>query len=494
MSALPVYFTITLFAMFISAAACSLTVSIIRESGHDHLVRTAMLAALVVSYFTAPLVFGLEYEDAYVHQAAARYLAARPSPAADGFFETLCAVGSLRQCAIEVTYGTQLVGFAAILYPLASAFPEFPALASTASFVLTALMLQLFWSALRLDTGFAARLLGLGMLASAPAFYLICGTGFAEPAYALFLATFALYAVRTLSRRLTALSPAEWVVMACAAFLAVLVKKEALLILAATAAAGGPAWLLARRRQAPDARALAALFFVSVLAAAFAVIAAKVFDAAQRHSSDIGAPSFALSYAAELLPVIATAGLDVTRYGVVYIAAGLLLPIALSRRNLPALCLCAITGGYLLLYAAHARHGSFVHGANVAPAEMIRYLYPLAPLAAASCAFVLSGIITRSASLSRRLGLAAATSAVLAAAAGLHQGKIQREAMAADEARRAADHTTLTPLAHSLRPVIVTPYSATIYAPSPLDTVVIDSAFTDSKEARALVGGSVQNP
>ena|SRR5690242_14135186 len=76
----------------------------------------------------------------------------------------------------------------------------------------------------------------------------------------------------------------------------------------------------------------------------------------------------------------ATSALILENFGLVFWAMLLVLPAIVYFRDAIAGMLLIVVMGYSALYLLHARHAAFAHGAQVDPAQMVRYVYVMMPV------------------------------------------------------------------------------------------------------------------
>jgi hypothetical protein len=451
----------------------------------EALVRLALLAVCIVAYFVGPRVYGLEYEDAFVHEAASLWRSSHWLAADDGFFVTVCLAGSAAECVTQGSFGTQLIGLstlAALLHSLVGSSTGFAAIVSA---IAGALSLQIVWSMLvRHVASNLARAIAVVLMTSATSFYIISGSGFAEPLFTLFLLIH-LHCHLTISESAPnrRMGVALWALLFAAGALMILAKKEgALLLIVLGVYDGVVAWQKRRDQPLFKSRDFA-LFSISIGLLCFAFFVVRILDAAERHSVDIGQSAFNPMYLVSLARPFCEAALAPDYFGLVFWLFVLVSPIALYRGDRVTRLLFGILAGFSLLYTLHARHRAFVDGAAVEPEEMIRYLYVLTPLAAI---FVSRGLVhvlhqnRRAPSHRSRLtpGSATALLAIFSFVFVMPNLYQQRTDMAADEHRNRT--SVLDSHASHINGIVyVSPYPAALAAVLGKSELIVDSSVVE---------------
>lgn len=439
----------------------------------------AIAAVFAAAFVSAPLVQGLEYEDAYVSAAAAAWRSAHWLHPDDGFFNTVCLAGPASNCVLQGSFGTQTIGFSALIAGVSFLVGESPHLDNLLSVIATTLCVLTLWSMLVKQVSNASiRLFGLGLLLTAPSFYTMSATGFSEPLFCFLL-------ILHLSFCLGDDKDSPWgkpSIVRSLAFLVsgalmISVKKEGVLVDVAVLTFALSDYARARlssARHTHGARTLVALCFCLL---AYATFVLGIFDAAIRHGSDIGESAFGLANIPRLLPVVMQAAFSPTYFGV--LAPVFLIAAAMNLRfqSRSANLIFVLIVGYVALYSSHARHISYVQGAAVDPREMIRYLFVIAPLVSLFIAIVASQAYVstqRRQRSSRKLTATIVSVVVVGALAALAVSNGQRSELAFDEARnrtRLIEGLSDTQIREG---VFVTPYSAALTAIVGKDILIVD--------------------
>ncbi|QQS10738.1 MAG: hypothetical protein IPK81_13920 [Rhodospirillales bacterium] len=487
-------FTIAIQALFWVAFAVVCALPAIRAALARRLVFRALLVAVcVAASLIGPTTLGLEYEDAYVHQAAAYLQTAHFASGKFPFYLDVCVAGTVADCTVQATFGTHLPGYASLLSILQHMVGERRWLANATSIAATALAVQVCWSLLEEHaTDPAARALAMCLLLAAPGFHLVGGSTFAEPLFA-FLVVCHVKAQLDVAKegqgrhgRLGAS-----VLFVASGALMILTKKEGVLV-PGVACVAAAAMFVARQRSGDRSTGAVVTGAMAAGLVMFAVFGVGILDAAGRHGADIGRAAFALENVPRLLPALASAALSTGDFGILGIAAVAALPVVVLGRDRVGLRLVAILAGFALLYTSHARHRHFAAGGDVDPAEMVRYVHAMAPLAA-----VVVGIAaSRAAGFLRAAGFDRAVRASVALAAMGLVGWLPvaaveldtlRSGIARAEAERRLAAVTVVPVDRREGAIFVTPFPAALVSAYGARTRVVDSASLGYADVRELV-------
>jgi hypothetical protein len=152
----------------------------------------------------------------------------------------------------------------------------------------------------------------------------------------------------------------------------------------------------------------------------------------------------------------------------------LVLPAIVYFRDAIAGMLLIVVMGYSALYLLHARHAAFAHGAQVDPAQMVRYVYVMMPVTVLATARGI-GHFTVLLRLSYQDRFSSAGMALLSflgfalAAPSVYQ---QRASMAEDEIQNRLQVLVLDSPRRNL--IYVSPYSAALVSALGREAVVVD--------------------
>lgn len=467
--------------LFTALAGCGVALLCkfrIDASGRALLPRLMLALLCAGAFFIGPMIDGLEYEDAYVHKAAATWRALHWSDAINGFYTPVCMAGSAINCVDIASFGTQMIGFSTLIALVGLVVGNLPWLGNALSAVASVMTVQLTWSLLkRYAPDTVSRFIGIALLLTGTSFFLVSGSAFAEALFATFLLVHLLCYLRISDASLRPADPVLLLTSFVTGALMVLVKKEGVVLIGTLLAFTIIEGVLRRSRSEGMPRGFNAILLIAFALLAYSALTLNIFDAASRHGVDIGESPFRLGNAARLFPVVARAAFSPDYFGLIGPIFVLSVPVAIYGRDWLSIKLICIVGAYTFIYSVHARHNAFAHGADVHPVEMVRYLYFLAPICAVVIARTLIPHFSTWLRESRRITRWIALS-LLAAIGGVFTASNLREArmdMASDEvAARTHLIRDVTPQ-EMQRSVYVTPYSMALIAAHGEKITVVDS-------------------
>lgn len=326
-------------------------------------------------------VDGLEYEDAYIHKSSARYQLFHAKEPTDRFYVMTCILGSMSDCQISASFGTHLVGPSALISGMSRLVGWSARLGNVLSGLCWIVMVHCTWSLLKARVAHPmARALGIGLLLSSPAMYVIGGSALAEPLFGVLMM---LCVWQVLNRPDEAdglwMLRVGWGLWFVSLVLLALSKKEGLLFIGLVSA-----WDLLRWwRQPRDDQRRARSFTWASISVAGLVVSVGIFrplEALARHSGDIGISALDVRFISRLTLPLLSAAISPMYFGMTWIAFGVSLVLLWRYADYSIALLSSVVIGYLVLYAMHARHYQFVLGGDVQVAEMVRYLYAITPL------------------------------------------------------------------------------------------------------------------
>jgi hypothetical protein len=428
------------------------------------------------AFWVGPQVDGLEYEDAYIHKAAAIWRSFNWDSARNGFYSTVCFAGSVADCLIDGSFGTQLIGFSILIAMGRVLVGDSQIIANVLSAVASLLTIQVVWSMLvrNVSTAFG-RLFGVALIATSASFHLIASSGFAEPLFTLFLVV-TFYCCQRI-REDDAPAPAFWLLLATSGALMILAKKEGALLLIILVMLE----VIGTFRAGRSNRSFGLIaILIGLLVGAVTVVG--ILEAADRHSADIGEAAFRLPNVTRLFPVLAEAAANPKYFGLLGVAFAVVLPFAIYVRDPLSTRIACIVVAYVTIYSAHARHWHFVDGAAVYPSEFLRYLYVVTPLAAVLVAVTVNRLYIEVArrsffshSAALRLTGALVAFGLLGAGYSLHE---QRSDMSRDETQNRTGILRNHP-GGGTKAIFVSSYSTALVALGGQDTTIVDSAMLE---------------
>ena len=321
--------------------------------------------------------YGLEYEDAYVYAAAAKFADVAPVEAlASSLTVTVCAVGSLEACDESEGYPGHLNGYSALLRAVTALLGYAPAMYPAIGAVLGALTaLSVWWAIFVLTGSVSAGIGGALLFATTPTLALYGGSAVSETASSFALGAWCGACAEALCGRSETPSRRWAIVAFAAAILAALIRREDALCLPLTALCVSYAhW--PRLTQ----RARVALVVTSI-----AVILPVAFLGARSVASElgeIGEVSFSMFRLLSTTPTILTALASPLYFGALLWVSLAGVAVVVNRIRLrtvsPAdIFVCSLVfalGAWGLSYGAHFRSVYQLAGVAVTPFEFLRYL------------------------------------------------------------------------------------------------------------------------
>ena len=321
--------------------------------------------------------YGLEYEDAYVYAAAAKFADVAPNTAlASSLTVTVCAVGSLEACAESEGYPGHLNGYPALLRAVTAVLGHDPVIYPAISAGLGALTaLCLWWATLALTGSMSAGVGAALLFATTPALALYGGAAVSETASGLALAAWC-GACAEVTRTRSDKPSIRWAIVAFAvAILAALTRREDAVCLPLTALCVSYAhWpsLTQRVKVALVATSIAVALPVALLGVRS--VASEL--------GEYGEFSFSVSRLLSTTPTLLAALARPSYFGALLWVSLAGVAVVVTRMWLriwsPAdVFVCSLAVALVawgLSYGAHVRSAYQLAGGAVAPFEFVRYL------------------------------------------------------------------------------------------------------------------------
>lgn len=357
-------------------------------------ISSFLLIPWLIAIFVGPFFDGLEYEDAYIHKAAALFQIFHIQTGTDGFWVKTCIAGSISNCIAETSFQTHLIGFSAIM-TLSSYIVGWHAhLSNVLSAIFGFLTLMIFWALLKREVSrFESRILGMFLVLTCPTFYIISGSSFAEPAFCFFLTVSTLAFLNLWDNLKGNVSVAiELILYSLSLSLLVLTKEEGILFVGILGIVSFLGWL---RDKNLDENSRAKLFMTCI---SFGVSILSLFWIGSLNSvlvdwSDFKAFPFYPRNLIDVGGVFLSASLSMKYFGGVWILFFISLFWGIKSIKIRTMVPMFTVLIFILMYSMHTRGYWYEAGANVGEEELLRYLYPLIPLACLSIAHVSSQVL-----------------------------------------------------------------------------------------------------
>jgi len=355
------------------------------------------LAGLLKYPFDGKIFSGLEYEDAFIYNAAARFsLGNSASLPVQPFLTASCSIGSLAACKEYSTYSGHVIGYSAVIAGAIELFGYHPELANFVSFFASILCAGvLFITALLISNSILYSTIAVLIFDLLPFQNLFATASVVEPFSSLFVSLSLLSYLVCVHSRLR--EPHLWqrvfswgtlflVWWAC-----ILIKRENALSLAFLPSITVMLMLIERRPVQYWSWLIGPVFAIWIVLACFYIASIDVAETIRAEVPDVGGFPFSPLFLSKLLPVFISTLFDWK----LFFFLSVFLPIAVyvaAKRTPPTrldLYPIILFGAYLLIYSLHYRSYYFIRTGDVAEFDTYRYLAHLIPLYAL---FVASGI------------------------------------------------------------------------------------------------------
>lgn len=327
---------------------------------------------------------GLEYEDAYVYKASARFLNYKKDFDVDPFLTTSCATGSFNNCKSSITYSGHVIGYpyiVSLVYLIAGYHPNIANYLSLGFSVFTVVLL--FLVAQLISNNKTLSTISCIVFISVPVFNLFSSTSLSEPTSNLYI-TLALLLYLALVHY-----PSEaryynkfnkhlsWTAILFTFLFMVLIKRENL-SLAISLPLATLLYLFLNRNNM-DNRTKASIranlltylpIIIAVLAFAFYVI--NFNKTLSVEENDISSKSFSIKYFLDLMPLFMKSFFYFKLYFLfsIFLIIGFFYMIRTSLVIFPII----IFSSYFLLYTSHYRSYFYVKGGIINEFETLRYM------------------------------------------------------------------------------------------------------------------------
>lgn len=372
-----VYFTILLFIISI-VFILYLLVYYFRHASFRCLILVSLLVALSISikiYFNQSSFNGLEYEDAYIYAATARYYENNLDKAIEyrNFQTEMCTIGSLVDCEAESTYSGHLIGYPSIILLFSFCFPYAKDLSSIVSIVFSSFAaFFVFIYAFHLTKNTQASLTASVLLLFTPMALVFSRTSLSEiisSFYVLVLSLFFLKLQRKASF-LTALGTLSISLMS------ILIKRENIISILLCLAF--VVWSLFKQKKRTHALKMALTLSIPII---FYLLFLNIAETIHAEELDIsGIAPFTLSYFYNLFPVLMKSLFTFSWFQFLpyFVILGAL--AILKFKKLENCYLLSVVIAYVLIYSSHYRSWSFILTGEVDKFEFLRYIYNILPL------------------------------------------------------------------------------------------------------------------
>lgn len=352
-------------------------------------VLAAIALAGVLKYpFDGKIFSGLEYEDAFIYNAAARFsLGDSVSLPVQPLLTASCSIGSLAACKEYSTYSGHVIGYSAFIAGAIKLFGYQPELANFVSFVASILCAGvLFITALLISNSIRYSTIAVLIFVLLPFQNLFATASVVEPFSSLFVSLSLLSYLVCVHSRLR--EPHLWqrIVSWGTLFLVwwacILIKRENALSLALLPSITVMLMLIERRPIQYWGWLIRPVFVIWIALACFYIWSIDVAETIRAEVPDVGGFPFSPLFLSKLLPVFISTLIDLQLFPFLSVFLPIAVYAAAKRTTSTRLDLYPIVlfGSYLLIYSLHYRSYYFIRTGDVAEFDTYRYLAHLIPL------------------------------------------------------------------------------------------------------------------
>ena len=346
------------------------------------------LAGLMKYPFGGSVFSGLEYEDAFIYNAAARFaLNNGAATTVQPFLTASCSNGSLVTCNEYSTYSGHVIGYSAVIAGAARVFGYDPRLANYVSFVASVIGAGvLFIIALLVSSSVAYSAIAVFIFDLLPFHNLFATASVVEPFSSLFV-TLSLLSYLVCVHFRSQHKPGwrsilSWAGLFLVWWACILIKRENVIAIALLPGISVAFMLVEKRSLRAIAWSLVPIFCIWVALASFYLAGIDVAATLRAEVPDVGGFPFSLFFLPKLLPMFLATLFDWRQFFVLSGLLPLALVHAIHRPDKPHLIWypIALFFTYLLVYSLHYRSYYFIKTGEAVEFDTYRYLANLIPL------------------------------------------------------------------------------------------------------------------
>lgn len=352
------------------------------------IIASVAIAGLLKYPLDGQIFSGLEYEDAYIYNAAARFfLSGSALLPTQTLLTTSCSVGSLAACNEYSTYSGHVIGYSAAIAGAGKLFGYQPELANFVSFFASILCAgALFITASLISNSILYAVTAVLIFDFLPFQNLFATASVVEPFSSLFvtlsLLSYLLSVHSRASKPLLWKSILAWGTLFLVWLACILIKRENALSLALLP----PITVMLisfEHRSVENWRWLTKpILIIWIVLAVFFVVVIDVAETIRAEIPDVEGFPFSPLFLSKLLPVFLSTLIDLQ----LFLGLSVFVPIAVyaAAKRTPTTRLIQypviLFGMYLLIYSLHYRSYYFIRTGDVAEFDTYRYLAHLIPL------------------------------------------------------------------------------------------------------------------
>lgn len=319
---------------------------------------------------------GLEYEDAYVYNATARYYLSNINNELNSFITDCCILGSLKDCWVSGTFSGHVIGYPFLIYLLSKLYGYNPIIANIISYLFSCFTgATIFILSFYIINDIYYAISSSVVFSCIPIFNVYSATSFSEPtSNAFIIITMLLYMIYISDHQDKDSNNLIWHLIPLYLILTylILIKRENVIVsiclLLATLIQ------LVKNHDYKNIYNIKKIiyFFPSlILTGIIALVIINYFQMVQCEEIEITAKAFSISFVkANIIKLIS--GLliyDWYLYFTLFMVIGLTISVKYDRSYL----LLTIVIGYIILYTFHYRSYYFIKGGSVTEIEFVRY-------------------------------------------------------------------------------------------------------------------------
>ena len=349
---------------------------------------TIAIAGLFKYPFDGLIFSGLEYEDAFIYNAAARFFLSNAALLPPESFLTIsCSVGSLAACNEYSTYSGHVIGYSATIAGASKLFGYHPELANFVSFYASILCAGfLFIVALIIGNSIPYALAAVLIFVLLPFQNLFATASVVEPFSSLFITLSLLSYLQCVhnqpSKTLQWKVVLSWSTLFLVWLACILIKRENALSIAILPFITIIFILFERRSAESLGWITKPVLTFWILLALFFVLVIDVAETIRAEVPDVGGFPFSPIFLSKLLPFFLSTLFDFKLFLGLSIFVPIAVYAAIKRASTTKLIWYPLIlfGMYLLIYSFHYRSYYFIRTGDVTEFDTYRYLSNLMPL------------------------------------------------------------------------------------------------------------------
>lgn len=321
---------------------------------------------------------GLEYEDAYIYNATARYYLLNTNNEINSFLTNCCVLGSLKDCWVYGTFSGHVIGYPFLIYLLSKLFGYNPYFANIISYCFSCFSaVTIFILAFYIINDIYYAISSSVVFSCIPIFNVYSATSFSEPiSNAFIIATMLLYMIyiSDIQDKYIRTKNIIWHLIPLYLILAylILIKRENIIV--------GICLLLAtlihfvkNHDYKIHYNIKKVIYFLPslIISGIIALVVINYFQTLECEEIEIAAKAFSISYfKVNIIKIID--GLLIYDWYLIF-TLFMVIGLTISIKYDKSYYLLTVFIGYTILYTFHHRSYYFVKGGGVTEIEFVRY-------------------------------------------------------------------------------------------------------------------------